>query len=167
MELFPPPSRIPVRRLLSCSLAAVALCGGVALVEAELGPADLGPADPVALRASLPTCPTSRQPRARYARCFIDRSRGGVDNTYRGSGAKEYFDGRLGNDNIVAGPGDDKIIGGAGVDVISGGTGNDVIDVRDPAGDSSRDTVSCGPGRRDVVYRNSGDVISRDCEFRR
>lgn len=142
-------------RLLSCLLAFAVLILGVTFAQAELSPVDSAEA-----RASLPTCPTSKRPKAKYAKCYIDRSKRVVNNVYQGTAAKEYFDGRAGNDIIVAGGGNDMIIGGPGQDKINAGGGRNTIDVRD----NEKDTVVCGAGQKDVVYADSMDVLNRNCK---
>lgn len=149
-------------RLLSCLLAFAVLCAGVAFAQHQQQ-AELGPVDEVASRAALPYCPTARRPRAQFVKCYLDSTRPGRNDVFRGTNAKEYFNAGGGNDVIIAGGGNDRIIGGPGEDVIQAGSGNDTINVKD----GQRDRVDCGPGRKDVVYRDSIDIISRTCEIRR
>jgi len=55
-------------------------------------------------------------------------------------------------------------LGTPGNDTTLGGPGNDTI----AANDGSPDDISCGTGRRDIVYSDKGgDTVSGDCEWRR
>jgi hypothetical protein len=145
----------PVFRLLSCLLAAAVLC-----VVLASSPTQLPEVDRVAARASLPTCPTAKRPKAEFARCYVDRSKRGANNKFFGTGAKEYFDGRGGVDRIVAQGGNDTIIGGPGQDRIAAGGGRNTIDVRD----GEKDRVVCGPGGRDVIFADAIDDLGPTCK---
>jgi hypothetical protein len=64
------------------------------------------------------------------------------------------------NDDLICGRrGRDRIEPSWGKDRVHAGAGNDVIFARD----TSRDVVSCGPGK-DVVYVDHRDKVGRDCE---
>jgi hypothetical protein len=87
------------------------------------------------------------------------RGRGGNDVLRGGRGA-DCLDGGPGKDRLVGGPGADRIKGGPGKDRVLAGPGNDRIDVRG----GGRDTVDCGPGRRDRVTADRRDRL-RNCEL--
>lgn len=56
-----------------------------------------------------------------------DNNNSGGAGRIVGTGAAEMFDGRGGNDDIVAGSGDDMIIASAGQDTVDGGAGTDTL----------------------------------------
>ena len=99
---------------------------------------------------------------------FIGGTRG--FNTLDGHGGDDRIFGRAGEDFISGGPGDDELTGGDGVDsligdsgadALAGGAGGDTLFVRHAGPDS----VSCGPGRGDVVVcPNRRDLTDPDCE---
>lgn len=98
------------------------------------------------------------------------RGRGG-DDVLRGLKGDDVLDGgpggdrvygSKGNDRIYGRGGNDRLWGGYGIDVIRGGAGNDRI--HSTAHDRLRDTISCGPGRRDRALVRREDSVSRDCE---
>lgn len=82
----------------------------------------------------------------------------GNDRVDGGTGNDKVY-GDAGNDTVKGGDGNDYVSGGAGTDNLSGGAGKDVINSRD----SSRDVVSCGPGR-DTVTADKRDKVAKDCE---
>jgi Ca2+-binding RTX toxin-like protein len=100
-------------------------------------------------------------------RLVAPREHGGIldgeggNDTITGSGKRDLLYGGTGNDHIAGGGGHDQIIGGPGRDLLSGGRWRDHINARD----STRDRVSCGPGR-DFVRADRGDRL-RGCERER
>jgi Ca2+-binding RTX toxin-like protein len=90
------------------------------------------------------------------------------DETMNGTSGPDYMAGLAGNDTLNGNDGDDKIDalepdGDKGADTVSGGPGNDTI----AANDGFKDDIRCGPGSRDIVYSDKGDIVSSDCERRR
>ena len=63
--------------------------------------------------------------------------------------------GLAGDDCLAGDAGNDTLRGDAGVDRFAGGAGNDTINSRD----QRRETVSCGPGRRDRVTADRVDRV--------
>ena len=84
--------------------------------------------------------------------------RRGSDVIY-GDAGDDRITGDRGSDRIFGGHGNDTIFGNFNPDRIEGGPGNDRINV--VHGD--HDVVRCGPGE-DVVFADSGDAVSKDCE---
>jgi len=95
----------------------------------------------------------------------IIRGRGNRDCLYGGSG-NDSVNGGAGGDRLFGNTGNDRLTDTSGRDVFSGGNGTDRINSRDRsrAGRRVRDTVRCGPGRRDVARVDRRDTVSRDCE---
>ena len=67
------------------------------------------------------------------------------------------FEGRGGDDLLIAGSGDDSLLGGDGDDTISGADGNDMIE-----GGAGADSLSAGRGADWVHGGDGNDVISGD-----
>ena len=93
---------------------------------------------------------------------------GSGDDVMAGRRGSDEIHGDAGNDRITGDRGSDRIFGGGGRDTIfgnfdrdriDGGPGNDRINV--VHGD--HDVVICGPGE-DMVFADSADAVSRDCE---
>ena len=82
----------------------------------------------------------------------------GNDRLSGGSG-NDRLSGGSGKDRLSGGSGNDRLVGGRGRDRLSGGSGNDRVLARGQA----RDTIDCGPGRRDVAIVDPFDHTSR-CE---
>ena len=94
-----------------------------------------------------------------------------------GAAGGDCLDGGPGNDRVIGGGGADRLTGGLGADSISGGSGNDRIspgpdrdrvsagsgDDAVSATDGERDSVDCGPGKRDRVRADRIDRVRR-CE---
>lgn len=78
----------------------------------------------------------------------------GRDNTYMGSDAADYFDGRNGNDTIMAGGGDDELHGGRGDDLIDAGDGADTL-----SGHVGDDTLWGGAGDDALNGGDGQDVL--------
>ena len=77
-----------------------------------------------------------------------DRLRGrGGDDVLKGLGGGDCLSGEGGNDRLKGGGDDDRLTGGKAKDTFSGGGGNDRIDARD----KRKETVRCGPGKKDRV----------------
>ncbi|NDW01300.1 DUF4214 domain-containing protein [Salipiger sp. PrR002] len=69
-----------------------------------------------------------------------------LDETYRGSDAKDYLNGGLGHDTLLAEGGNDWLFGEAGDDRLEGGFGRDTL-----IGGEGDDTILGGPGD-DISY---------------
>lgn len=84
-----------------------------------------------------------------------DRMYGGLgqDRVYGDYGEDKLF-GDNDNDTLDGGYMADRITGGLGNDTIDGGPGNDVVF----ADDGRRDSISCGPGTKDVAFVDAADV---------
>ncbi|TMM10285.1 MAG: DUF11 domain-containing protein [Actinobacteria bacterium] len=82
----------------------------------------------------------------------------GNDALYGGPG-NDTLKGGPGNDRLVGGPGNDILIGGPGKDVFKGGPGNDRI----YAADGRKETVDCGPGKKDFAKVDKIDKV-KGCE---
>jgi Ca2+-binding RTX toxin-like protein len=76
-----------------------------------------------------------------------------------GGGGRDTMSGGPGNDRMSGGAGNDKLSGNGGRNRLSGGSGNDRI----AAVNGRRETVNCGPGRRDVARVDQRDR-TRGCE---
>ena len=76
-----------------------------------------------------------------------------------GAGGRDTMSGGPGNDRMSGGAGNDKMNGNGGRNRLSGGAGNDRI----AAVNGRRETVNCGPGRRDVARVDRRDR-TRGCE---
>jgi Ca2+-binding RTX toxin-like protein len=76
-----------------------------------------------------------------------------------GGGGRDTMSGGPGNDRMSGGAGNDKMNGNGGRNRLSGGAGNDRI----AAVNGRRETVNCGPGRRDVARVDRRDR-TRGCE---
>ena len=91
----------------------------------------------------------------------------GSDRLFGGSG-RDRLAGEAGDDRLSGGSGADRISAGAGRDSVNPGTGSDRIATgsgndRVSARGGQRDTVDCGPGRRDVAIVDRLDRTRR-CE---
>jgi probable HAF family extracellular repeat protein len=71
----------------------------------------------------------------------------------------DVLNGGRGNDKLYGGPGNDKLGGGPGVNSYSGGRGNDTLNARN----GKKETVDCGPGKKDVAIVDKKDKTKR-CE---
>ena len=76
-----------------------------------------------------------------------------------GARGRDTLNGGKGKDRFFGGRGNDKLTGGAGVNRYSGGSGNDSINARN----RSRETVSCGGGKRDRATVDRRDRV-KGCE---
>ena len=111
-----------------------------------------------------------------YGEAGNDRLRGGNggDRLFGGPGADrlegesgaDRLEGGSGNDRMTGAAGNDRLTDHSGRDTFTAGAGNDRVDARDtaPLHRRVRDTVSCGPGARDVALADRRDVVLRDCE---
>jgi Ca2+-binding RTX toxin-like protein len=89
-----------------------------------------------------------------------DRIDAGAGNDREtGGGGRDTMSGGPGNDRMSGGAGNDKMNGNGGRNRLSGGAGNDRI----AAVNGRRETVNCGPGRRDVARVDRRDR-TRGCE---
>jgi Ca2+-binding RTX toxin-like protein len=89
-----------------------------------------------------------------------DRESGGSSrDTLNGGAGNDRLSGGAGNDRLIGSNGNDKLTGGAGRNTYSGGRGNDTIN----AVNHARDTINCGPGRRDRATVDRHDAV-RGCE---
>jgi Ca2+-binding RTX toxin-like protein len=89
-----------------------------------------------------------------------DKLNGGAGNdTLYGAGGNDVLRGGKGNDKLVGGAGNDKLDGGKGKNSYNGGPGNDSIKARN----GQRETVNCGPGKRDSATVDRKDRV-RGCE---
>lgn len=85
---------------------------------------------------------------------------GALEDTLRGNGGDDYFDGRQGadkiyggngHDTVIGGDGDDELFGGNDADTISDGEGNDTV-----YGDGGDDIINTGEGN-DTVHGGAGN----------
>jgi Tol biopolymer transport system component len=76
-----------------------------------------------------------------------------------GFASRDCLFGGSGRDRLRGGPDRDHVLGGEGRDRIAAGSGNDRVLARGQA----RDTIDCGPGRRDVALVDRHDRTRR-CE---
>jgi Ca2+-binding RTX toxin-like protein len=89
-----------------------------------------------------------------------DRLSGGEGNdTVSGGVGNDTIWGGNGNDRLGGGTGNDKINGGQGLNTYSGGSGDDNV----VASNGRRETIDCGPGKRDKVRADRTDNV-RNCE---
>jgi hypothetical protein len=84
---------------------------------------------------------------------------GAGDDRLRGAAGDDSLSGGAGRDVLRGGAGTDRLNGGRHRDLLAGGAGNDRI----RATDGVRETVDCGPGRRDVAWVDRFDRVRR-CE---
>jgi Ca2+-binding RTX toxin-like protein len=82
----------------------------------------------------------------------------GNDKLY-GAGGNDTLNGGKGNDKLYGGRGNDKLVGGPGVNTYSGGPGDDTINARN----GKKETVDCGPGKKDVATVDKRDR-TKGCE---
>ena len=139
---------------LAVALVALAVAGGVALALNKTCLGAVGAGGTLA-----PDCVGSRE---------ADTLTAGDDNTHiiagmegndiiTGGGFHDFIYGDEGSDTINDGdPGSD-------IDTIFGDEGNDTIDVRE--GDGHPDVVDCGPGKKDKVFFDPADTVTR-CEIK-
>ncbi|HEX8743165.1 MAG TPA: Calx-beta domain-containing protein [Thermoleophilaceae bacterium] len=80
-------------------------------------------------------------------------------DTVSGGNGNDTISGGNGNDRLGGGAGNDKINGGQGLNTYSGGAGNDNV----IAANGRRETIDCGPGKRDKVRADRTDTV-RNCE---
>jgi phospholipase C len=76
-----------------------------------------------------------------------------------GAGGNDTLNGGKGNDKLYGGSGNDKLNGGPGTNSYSGGAGNDTINARN----GMKETVDCGPGKKDVATVDKKDK-TKGCE---
>jgi RTX calcium-binding nonapeptide repeat (4 copies)/WD40-like Beta Propeller Repeat len=89
-----------------------------------------------------------------------DRLDGGPGHdTLLGGGGSDRLLGRAGEDRLFGGAGGDRLDPGSGRDRVAAGSGNDRVVARGGV----RDTIDCGPGRRDVAIVDRLDRTRR-CE---
>jgi RTX calcium-binding nonapeptide repeat (4 copies) len=84
-------------------------------------------------------------------------------DSLHGNEGADLLIGYAGNDVVRGGPDADRIGGFEGNDRLMGNSGDDEIDSAFFETPGSRDTVSCGRGR-DEVIANRNDVVRGDCE---
>jgi hypothetical protein len=90
----------------------------------------------------------------------------GADRLHGDSGdaaaSGDWVYGGAGRDVVSGGGGADLVAGGSGSDGLSGGPGTDVLG----GDDGEADNFDCGPGSRDLVYRDTLAVEGyvRNCE---
>jgi Ca2+-binding RTX toxin-like protein len=82
----------------------------------------------------------------------------GNDKLY-GADGNDTLNGGNGNDKLYGGRGNDKLVGGPGVNTYSGGPGNDTVNARN----GKKETVDCGPGKKDVATVDKRDK-TKGCE---
>jgi Ca2+-binding RTX toxin-like protein len=82
----------------------------------------------------------------------------GNDKLFGGAG-NDALSGGAGNDALDGGAGDDKLTGGKGVNRYKGGAGNDALNARN----GKRETVDCGPGKKDSASVDKKDKV-KGCE---
>jgi Tol biopolymer transport system component len=80
-------------------------------------------------------------------------------DTPLGGGGSDRLLGRAGEDRLFGGAGGDRLDPGSGRDRVAAGSGNDRVVARGGV----RDTIDCGPGRRDVAIVDRLDRTRR-CE---
>jgi ELWxxDGT repeat protein len=89
-----------------------------------------------------------------------DTLNGGAGNDHLyGAGGNDVLNGGKGNDKLVGGSGNDKLTGGPGTNAYSGGAGSDTINARN----GKRETVDCGPGKKDKATVDRRDKV-KGCE---
>lgn len=89
-----------------------------------------------------------------------DKLIGGDGNdTLFGAGGNDTLRGGKGNDKLFGGAGDDKLDGGKGKNSYKAGAGNDAISARN----GRKETVDCGPGKRDRATVDKNDRV-KGCE---
>lgn len=82
----------------------------------------------------------------------------GNDKLY-GAGGNDTLNGGQGNDRLYGGAGNDKLTGGAGTNTYNGGAGDDTINARN----HKKETVNCGPGKKDRAAVDKADRV-KGCE---
>jgi phospholipase C len=82
----------------------------------------------------------------------------GNDKLY-GAGGNDTLNGNRGNDRLYGGADNDRLTGGAGTNSYDGGSGDDTINARN----GKRETVDCGPGKRDLAIVDKADRV-KGCE---
>jgi Ca2+-binding RTX toxin-like protein len=81
------------------------------------------------------------------------------NDTLYGAGGKDSLKGGKGNDKLFGGRGNDKLDGGKGVNTYKGGAGDDSVNARNGA----RETIDCGPGKKDRATVDKRDRVKK-CE---
>lgn len=91
------------------------------------------------------------------------------DDLLRGGPGFDEMAGFGGSDTLYGSPQGDFIFAeesseNKGEDAVYGGRGNDYIEAKDGV----KDTINCGPGKRDVVFFDKGgiDAVGSNCEYR-
>ena len=98
---------------------------------------------------------------AQSATSGADKLFGGAGNDkLYGAGGADALDGGAGNDLLEGGGGKDKLTGGAGKDKLNGGKDDDKLS----AADGVKDTVDCGPGKKDSATVDRKDKVKKGCE---
>jgi hypothetical protein len=82
----------------------------------------------------------------------------GNDSLY-GAGGNDTLNGGKGNDKLFGGGGNDKLNGGRGTNTYRGGSGNETVNARN----GKKETVDCGPGKKDVASVDRKDK-TKGCE---
>jgi hypothetical protein len=76
-----------------------------------------------------------------------------------GGGGNDALAGGDGKDSLDGGKGNDKLTGGKDVDRFKGGSGDDSLNAKD----GKKETVDCGPGKKDKATVDKADAV-RGCE---
>jgi hypothetical protein len=95
-----------------------------------------------------------------YGAGGADKLTGGDGNDkVFGGGGNDSLSGGKGNDVLDGGKGNDKLTGGPGVNKYTGGDGDDSINARN----GKKETVNCGPGKKDAATIDKKDK-AKGCE---